>query len=260
MRINQNVSAVNAHRNLFNTDMAMNKSLERLSSGLRVNRAADDAAGLAISEKMRGQIRGLKMAQKNALDGVSLIQTAEGSLNEVHSMLQRMRELAVQATNGTNGTDEVAYIQEEVDQLLEEITAIGVRAKFNDTELVNGGTISFQLGANVGDTLTVNLPTLTAPTINHISDDASITTLDTAIDAISNARAELGAVQNRLEHTIASLGVSIENMTAAESRVRDADMAAEMATMTRNQIMMQAGTAMMAQANMKPQSVLQLLG
>lgn len=380
MRINNNVSALNAWRNLTQTDGLMSKSLERLSSGLRINKAADDAAGLAISEKMRGQIKGLNQATRNAQDAISLIQTAEGALNEVHSILQRMRELAVQSANDTNTNDDRFEIQKEVNQLASELTRIGDTTEFNTKKLLDGtfsGT--FHIGANQGQTMSVavadmraqklsvtntaatwtldkgttNLDTASAsnslsalktgsykaevaadgtvnlyaadgtqigsgtladagtsvtvtvtgtnylvdPLVNTvtlaISDtdptagvvataagtikanvlqagdgisvmsltdaEKAITAVQSALDRVSSQRSNLGAIQNRLEHTIANLSVAAENLSAAESRVRDVDMAAEMAAFTRSQILLQAGTAMMAQANQKPQSVLQLL-
>ncbi|MDN5293486.1 MAG: flagellin [Eubacteriales bacterium] len=270
MRINNNVSALNAWRNLSITDTAMSKSLEKLSSGLRINRAADDAAGLAISEKMRAQIKGLNQAIRNAQDGISLIQTAEGALNETHSILQRLRELAVQAANDTLTDDDRAQIQQEVNQLITEIDRIASNTEFNTQKLLNGSFTNkvLHIGANSGQTLTVTIGNMAAGALGvsglsmstQSEADAAITTISTAIDTVSTERAKLGAIQNRLEHTIANLGVAAENLTAAESRIRDVDMAREMAEFTRTQILMQAGTAMLAQANMRPQAVLKLLG
>lgn len=416
MRINQNISALNAWRNLEATDAAMSKSLERLSSGLRVNRAADDAAGLAISEKMRGQIKGLNQATRNAQDAISLIQTAEGALNETHSILQRMRELAVQSASDTNTTADRAQIQKEIDQLSQELSRIGNTTEFNTMPLLSGtfkGT--FQIGANESQNISIAIAdmrgfalgvagkasiqqsatlnasnTIASGTYTVVSDggtgyklldsagvqvgksadgltwtdmattpntmavfsdavtsgtivvdtvaktatgvayidnkglqageytvdgsnnvldsagrkigtfdttakvikdlsgttltgtintvltngkftvggvdvstqtaaNAAITVVQGALDNVSNQRSALGAVQNRLEHTIANLSTAAENLTAAESRIRDVDMAQEMSAFTRNQILLQAGTAMLAQANQKPQSVLQLL-
>lgn len=388
MRINQNISALNAWRNLQTTDSAMSKSLERLSSGLRINRAADDAAGLAISEKMRGQIKGLNQATRNAQDAISLIQTAEGALNETHSILQRMRELANQAASDTNTIADRWQIQREVNQLSEELTRISGTTEFNTKKLLDGSfNGTFQIGANAdqnisvaianmssaalgttaaaavtkydagttnfdassasndvsdlktdhaytvevdasgsvtlkgddgtvlgtgaladaGTSVTITItaatatdaqkafmvdPTTDATVVLAISDTDSTTgiatkagtigiymlgagqgisvldqsdandaikALDSAISRVSSQRSSLGAVQNRLEHTIANLSTAAENLSAAESRIRDVDMAAEMAAFTRSQILLQAGTAMMAQANQKPQSVLQLL-
>ncbi len=400
MRINNNLSALNAWRGLTNTDSALNKSLEKLSSGLRINRAGDDAAGLAISEKMRGQIRGLNQAMRNAQDGISLIQTAEGALTETHAILQRMRELAVQAANDTNTLTDRKEIQKEINQLLDEIDRIGNHTEFNTQKLLDGTYASKKLhiGANndqdmdinisdlrasalgmgatggsathatgtlgemtftaktagaagnsikvelvdpkdndktlsisVNDnTITVNLATGSAgaitSTVNdivteinnnsaanalvtasgsgtdvvsagevtltggadagagsgniaslkvaNVDDDATTTggvltqaganaaieNINKAIEQVSAERSKLGAIQNRLEHTIKNLGVAAENLSAAESRIRDVDMAAEMMNFTKQTILLQAGTAMLAQANARPQSVLQLLG
>ncbi len=289
LRINQNVAALNAHRNLVATDNALSKSLERLSSGFRINRAADDAAGLAISEKMRAQVRGYAQAIRNAQDGISLVQTAEGALNEVHSILQRIRELVLQAGNGTLQPEDREAIQTEIGALLEEIDRIANSTNFNGVALLNGstGTVDVVAGPNATDdeTIQVTLDNVQTSTLGettvggatkHLT-DINVTTsgggsgadgltseerlqiVDAAIADVSTARAKLGAVQNRLEHTVANLGVALENMSAAESRVRDADMAQEMVQFTRNQILLQAGTAMLAQANAAPQVVLQLL-
>ena len=274
MRINHNVAALNAWRNLSQTNSLLNKSLERLSSGLRINRAADDAAGLAISEKMRAQIAGLQTAQRNAQDAISLIQTAEGALNETHSILQRMRELVVQAANGTNTTTDRQQIQAEIDQLIAELDRIADTTEFNTQKLLDGNfNGNFQIGANAGQTINVTIADMhasalgTSGTVDTIdvsgaspTFDTYIQILDEAINQVSTERANLGAVQNRLEHTIANLGVAVENLQAAESRIRDVDMALEMANFTRNQILLQSGTAMLAQANAIPQAVLQLLG
>lgn len=269
MRINNNISALNAYRNLSITTTNLAKSMEKLSSGLRINRAADDAAGLAISEKMRGQIRGLNQAIRNAQDGISLIQTAEGALNETHAILQRMRELAVQAANDTNTTADRNQLQQEIAQLLAEINRIAQTTQFNTQPLLDGsfsGKI-IHIGANSGQALTVSIGTMNASALglNSLSiasqgaANSAITTIDNAIDQVSSERARLGAYQNRLEHTIANLSVAAENLTAAESRIRDLDMAQEMMNFTRNQILSQAGTAMLAQANQVPATVLALL-
>jgi flagellin len=266
MIINHNISSMNALRNLNINSSAMSKTMEKLSSGYRINRAADDAAGLAISEKMRAQISGLRQAQRNAQDGISLIQTAEGALNEVHSMLRRIRDLALQAANDTNTDADKAEIQKEVEQLIAEISGIAMRTEFNTKKLLaSGGTVTFQIGANSGQTIEVSLVAMTASeleisTFDVTDDDVKLSTIDKAISKVSSFRSSLGAVQNRLEHTINNLAVSEENLQAAESRIRDADMAAEMAELTKAQILQQAGTAMLAQANMKSQSVLSLLG
>lgn len=266
MIINHNISSMNALRNLNINSSAMSKTMEKLSSGYRINRAADDAAGLAISEKMRAQISGLRQAQRNAQDGISLIQTAEGALNEVHSMLRRMRDLALQASNDTNTDADKAELQKEVEQLIAEISGIAMRTEFNTKKLLaSGGTVTFQIGANSGQSITVNLEEMSADKLNIKGFSVSgatvkLSTIDEAISKVSSFRSSLGAVQNRLEHTINNLAVSEENLQAAESRIRDADMAAEMAELTKAQILQQAGTAMLAQANMKSQSVLSLLG
>jgi flagellin len=267
MRINQNIAAFNAYRNLSTTQNQMGRSLEKLSSGFRINRAADDAAGLVKSESLRAEIRGTNQAVRNAQDGVSFVQTAEGALNEVHSILQRMRELAVDSAN-TATTDGAAQ-QAEVAELLEELTAIGARTKFAGNDVLadfNANALTFHIGAGQGETLTIDddltIATMVggASGVNLSTDaDAAIALIDGAIDRVSTVRSTLGATQNRLEHTIANLQVASENLSASESRIRDADMAAEMVTFTRNQILQQAGTAMLAQANQVPQSVLSLL-
>ncbi|MFV9510524.1 flagellin [Tepidibacillus sp. LV47] len=379
MRINHNIAALNTYRQLSNNNVNTQKSLEKLSSGLRINRAGDDAAGLAISEKMRAQIRGLEMASKNAQDGISLIQTAEGALNEVHSILQRMRELAVQAANDTNTNKDRFELQKEANQLAEEITRIGNNTEFNTMKLLDGNLTSiFHIGANEGQNLSLeigdmraealsvvaasavmtyditgtNATTITPTNLDNLkggaytaevaangtvtlkdeagntvasatladagtsvtlsitnanylvdgttqvdltidikdtdtttavatnagsisinvlekgegisimtSNDASsaITKIQTALDRVSAERSKLGAVQNRLEHTINNLGTASENLTAAESRIRDVDMAKEMMEFTKNNILQQAAQAMLAQANQLPQGVLQLL-
>jgi flagellin len=273
---NHNVMAMNAYRQLTVTNNAGSKALEKLSSGLRINRAGDDAAGLAISEKMRGQIRGLTQASRNAQDGISLIQTAEGGLNEVHSILQRMRELVVQAANDTNTSEDRKQIQQEITELQNEINRIASTTQFNtknllDGTIATGSELVFQIGANSGQVISLAISTMTATAlgvdssaISVGSSDAStisgyIQIIDDAIDDVSTERAKLGAYQNRLEHTIANLDTSAENLQAAESRIRDVDMAKEMMEFTRTNILAQAGTAMLAQANAKPQTVLQLL-
>jgi flagellin len=262
LRINNNIEAFNAHRQLTATSNNVQKSMERLSSGSRINRAADDAAGLAISEKLRGQIRGLSQAQRNSQDAVSLVQTAEGSLNEVHSMLQRVRELAVQFQNGTLSTADKAAITAEAAQLQSEIERIGTGADFNGIKLLDGtgGTISFQVGANDGDVISVTTSTLTDE-IGTIDIDGAnaISAIDAAIENVSAMRGKFGAVQNRLEHTLGNLATYQENLMASESRIRDVDMAAEMVNFTKLQILQQAGTSMLAQANQAPQGVLSLL-
>src|SRR5690625_1677751 len=337
MIINHNISALNTHRQLGANTNAVQSSLEKLSSGLKINRAGDDAAGLAISEKMRGQIRGLEMATKNAQDGISLIQTAEGALNESHAILQRMRELAVQAASDTNTAEDRAELQKEVDQLAEELTRIADNTEFNTQNLLGGEfKATFHIGANEGQNISIDIGAMGAEVLQvgevavagengeitvrgtdytfHEKDskivegdedegieeivadvagyyaadgtflfaadealsqgdevafgidissqesaDAAITTINDAIETVSSERSKLGAVQNRLEHTINNLGASAENLQAAESRIRDVDMAKEMMEFTKNNILTQAAQAMLAQANQVPQGVLQLL-
>ena len=318
MRIQHNITALNAHRNLTNNNSSVGKSLEKLSSGYRINRAGDDAAGLAISEKMRAQITGLATAQKNANDGISLVQTAEGALTEVHSMLNRMVELATQSANGTYSTANRQEMQKEINRLNEEIDRISQTANFNGTKLFTasssgvGGTggagtsgqaattitlhvgdshetanqlkVTFQamssskLGLHSTDsttfaktlgtgsfTLATNAKGANAVTINNIdltsADSArhAISVAQAAIDMVSSMRSDFGAMQNRLDHTINNLSVQEENITAAESRIRDVDMAKEMMAYTKNNILVQSAQAMLAQANQVPQGVLQLL-
>lgn len=273
MRINHNISSYNTQRQLTANNNAQSKSLEKLSSGYRINRAADDAAGLAISEKMRNQIRGLEQASKNALDGISLIQTAEGALNETHSMLQRMGELFTQAANETLTTSDVAKIQAEITQLTEQIDNIADQTSFNTKNLLGTAaptSLKFQVGANEDEIITLTLQKATADELdlNNLTelDDATndqakgnLTIVKAAIDKVSDIRSNLGAVQNRLEHTINNLGTTSENLQAAESRIRDVDMAKEMSESTKTNILQQAATAMLAQANQQPQAVLQLL-
>ncbi len=274
MRIQHNINALNSHRNLTMNTASVGKNLEKLSSGYRINRAADDAAGLAISEKMRAQINGLNQAQQNAQDGVSLIQTAEGALNETHAILQRMRTLAVQASNGTYQSDvDRENINMELTALKGEINRIASSTHYNKNQLLDGTlgstNIVFQIGANgtadqqvslsVGDqsTSALAISSISVDTVSDAND--AISALDGAINNVSKTRSTLGALQNRLEHTINNLGVASENLTAAESRIRDVDMAKEMMDFTKNNILTQASQAMLAQANMQPQGVLQLL-
>jgi flagellin len=269
MRINHNISALNTYRQLSTNNVQTGKSLEKLSSGLRINRAGDDAAGLAISEKMRGQIRGLEMASKNAQDGISLIQTAEGALNETHSILQRMRELSVQSANDTNTDADRVELQKEVSALRTEIGRISTDTEFNTQKLLDGTFTGklVQIGANTGQTLSVTINTMGATALgidaltvsSQSGANSAIALLDSAIASVSSERSSLGAIQNRLEHTINNLGTSAENLTAAESRIRDVDMAKEMMEFTKNNILSQAAQAMLAQANQQPQGVLQLL-
>ena len=261
LRINQNIDALNAYRNLSVTQGQMSKSLEKLSSGFRINRAADDAAGLAISEGLRSQVGGLKVAVRNAQDGISVVQTAEGALTEVHSMLQRMNDLSVQYNNGTQNTDSQAALQAEFDALQTEIDRIQTTTKFNGVALFGGSaTTNFQVGYRPDRrACTVDLSDVSVDTTaarHHRQHHASQTAITAIVD---RCVATLGAVQNRFEHTINNLNVAVENLSASESRIRDTDMASEMVNFTRSQILSQAGTAMLAQANQAPQSVLQLL-
>lgn len=262
LRVNNNIAAFNAYRNLSATDTAMGKSLEKLSSGLRINRAADDAAGLAISEGLRSQIGGLKVGARNAQDGISLAQTAEGALTEVHSMLQRMNDLSVQYASGTQGTDSQAALQAEFDALTEEITRIKDNTKFNGVDLFDATAKNFQVGYDSADVIEISATAtadFTAGTAMAAIDIEDSNTLQAAITEVSTQRAELGAVQNRFEHTLNNVNVAVENLSASESRIRDTDMAQEMVSFTRSQILSQAGTAMLAQANQSSQGVLSLL-
>lgn len=282
LRINQNIAAQNAYRSLSVSDGQMSKSLEKLSSGFRINRAGDDAAGLAISEGLRSQVGGLKVATRNAQDGVSVVQTAEGALNEVHSILQRGRDLQVQASNGSNNQDSLDAINAELTALSEEITAIGTRTEFNGVKLLDDGTgtpgttttgsvLSFQVGANSSDTLDVEMDGLdlgaaaasltdaAGANVGGVGATANIDLIDAQVKLISAERGKLGASQNRLEHTINNLNTTVENLSASESRIRDTDMAQEMMSFTRSQILSQAGTAMLSQANQSQQGVLSLL-
>ncbi|ALX67042.1 flagellin N-terminal helical domain-containing protein [Microbacterium sp. XT11] len=283
LQIATNVSALNAYRNLSANQTDVSKSLEKLSSGLRINRAADDAAGLAISEGLRSQVNGLNVAARNAQDGISVIQTAEGALTEVHSILQRIRDLAVQAGSDSNNVDSRKAITTEVTQLVDELTRISDNTNFNGIKLLDAsagaagdGVLSFQVGADgsASSQITVNLGSADIKTLaadlkaDIVTTDgfatptlaaATITTVDAAIKSVSSARADLGAVQNRFESTINSLQVSAENLSAAKSRIADTDMAAEMVKYTAANILQQAGTAMLAQANQSGQGVLQLL-
>lgn len=297
MRINHNIAALNTLNRLSSNNSASQKNMEKLSSGLRINRAGDDAAGLAISEKMRGQIRGLEMASKNSQDGISLIQTAEGALTETHAILQRVRELVVQA--GNTGTQDKATdlqsIQDEISALTDEIDGISNRTEFNGKKLLDGTykvdtatpanqkNLVFQIGANATQQISVNIEDMGADALGikeadgsiaalhsvndldvtkfadnaadtaDIGFDAQLKVVDEAINQVSSQRAKLGAVQNRLEHTINNLSASGENLTAAESRIRDVDMAKEMSEFTKNNILSQASQAMLAQANQQPQ-------
>jgi flagellin len=281
LRIQNNVEAFNAHRNLSATASKAAKAMEKLSSGYRVNRAADDAAGLAISEKMRGQIGGLAQAQRNAQDAISLVQTGEGAFNEVHSMLQRIRDLKVQYSNGTLEAGDKLAISSEVQQLGKEISDITTNTEFNGIKLLTGGTVSFQVGSESADTISLTKTEMSgaigssgtgglagiidvgsAGTVAAADTAFSALTLDTideAIKNVSNARSTFGAIQNRLEHRLNNLATYQENLVASESRIRDVDMAQEMVNFTKLGILQQAGTSMLAQANQAPQGVLSLL-
>lgn len=279
LRINNNTEAFNSHRQLVNTSAALAKSMERLSSGFRINSAADDAAGLGISERMRGQINGVAQAQRNAQDGISLVQTAEGSLQEFHSILHRIRDLAVQFNNGVYDAQSKAAITAEVTQLNAELTRMIGVANFNGIPLLSGNVgqamATLQIGANNGETLIIQAinanGVLASGGANGVNGEVAafagatvgqvinLRNLDNAINQFSNLRATFGAIQNRLEHTINALGVYQENLQSAESRIRDVDMAAEMTNFTRLQILQQSGTAMLAQANQLSSSVLSLL-
>ena len=273
MIINHNLNAMNAHRNMsFNTSNA-GKAMEKLSSGLRINRAGDDAAGLAISEKMRGQIRGLDQASRNAQDGISLIQTAEGALNETHSILQRMRELSVQSASDTNIANDRTALNDEFQALISEVDRIATETEFNQQKVISADfTADIQVGANKDQKITLTWKAQTKAALGEDAVDISALKIDTkadastaiktvndAIESVSKSRSAMGALQNRLEHTINNLNTSAENLQAAESRVRDVDMAKEMMNFTKNNILNQASQAMLAQANQQPQAVLQLL-
>jgi flagellin len=286
MVINHNIGALNTYNKLTANTNSTTSSLEKLSSGLRINRAADDAAGLAISEKMKYQISGLDKASDNAQNGISLIQTAEGSLSESQSILQRMNELAVQAQNGTNSSSDTAKLQDEADALAKDLDRIANTTNFNTQKvltktvasggLFNASGITLQIGANSGETMNVNLSGLSGVTANDLgvstgagagetataislTASTAITSIQTAIDNISKMRSKLGAYQNRLTHTVNNLSTESENLTSAESQITDVDMAKEMTNYTKNNILVQSAEAMLAQANQLPQGVLSLL-
>ena len=276
LRINQNIEAMNAYRNLSGTEGRLSKSLEKLSSGLRINRAADDAAGLAISESLRSQINGFKVATRNAQDGISLLQTAEGALGETTSLLQRIRDLAVQASNiGANDTSARDAIGREVTQALSEIDRIASATVFGSKTLLDGSNaagFTFHVGFNGSTYNQMNVTisgmssgalgldsTTIVAAITGVSASTSLASIDSAISSVTTTRSSLGAYQNRLESTISNLGVAVENLSASESRIRDTDMAQEMTNFSKLQILQQAGTAMLAQSNQLPQGVLSLL-
>ena len=269
LRIQTNIEAMDAHRNLVGTSQQLSQSMERLSSGYRINKAADDAAGLAISEKLAAQVSGLDQAQRNAQDAVSLVQTADGAMNEVQAMLQRVRDLAVQYNNGTLSSSDQAAITNEVAQLCAEINRIAGQTSFNGIALLSGGgTITFQVGADDGETVSVNALKLfgsgtgydiNSAIFNFTGATVTLASIDSAIDQISTARSTFGAVQNRLQHTLNNLATYQENLSASESQIKDVDMAAEMVNFTKLQVLQQAGTSMLSQANSSQQSVLKLL-
>ena len=269
LRIQTNIEAMNAHRNLLNTSNELSESMERLSSGYRINKAADDAAGLAISEKLGSQVSGLQQAQQNAQDAVSLVQTADGAMNEVQSMLQRVRDLAVEYNNGTLSSSDLAAITNEVAQLCAEIDQIAGQTQFNGIALLSGGaTITFQVGADDGETIAVNALSLFGSGASYAIDSSifgfsgstvTLASIDAAIDSVSTARSTFGAVQNRLQHTLNNLATYQENLSASESQIKDVDMASEMVNFTKLQVLQQAGTAMLSQANSSQTSVLRLL-
>jgi len=285
MIINHNLSAMFANRSLGVTNGSVEKNMEKLASGMRINRAGDDASGLAVSEKMRSQVRGLNQASKNAANGISFIQSTEGYLQETQDIIQRLRELAVQSSNGIYTSEDRMQVQVEVSQLVDEIDRIASHAQFNGMNVLTGrfareggenivtGSMWFHIGANMDQRERVYIGTMTAKAlgVKSVGDDSvlslaspdganrSIGTLDAALKQVNKQRADLGAYQNRLEHAVRGIDIGAENLQAAESRVRDADMASEMVEFTKNQILSQAGNAMLAQANQKTQQVLQLL-
>ena len=270
MVVQHNLSAMNTNRQMGVVTDALQKSTEKLSSGYKINRAADDAAGLSISEKMRAQIRGLDKASDNAQDGISLIQVAEGALNETHSILQRMNELATQAANDTNTSTDRTAIKAEIDQLTSEINRIQSTTQFNTQNLLDGKFTgkNLQVGSLKGQTIKISISNMNAKTLGvsgltvdkNSTAGVSMSKIQAAIDKVSTQRSNLGALQNRLEHTINNLDTTSENTSAAESRIRDTDMADEMVRYSKNNILSQAGNSMLAQANQQTQGVLSLLG
>ena len=270
MVVQHNLSAINTNRQMGVVTNALQKSTEKLSSGYKINRAADDAAGLSISEKMRSQIRGLNKASDNAQDGISLIQVAEGALNETHSILQRMNELATQAANDTNTSVDRQSIKDEIKQLNEELDRISSTTQFNKQDLLTGGfSGKLQVGALEGQTMDVKislavsakgLKVSAVEVSTNVKAGAAMKSIQDAIESVSKQRSKLGAIQNRLEHTINNLDTNAENTQAAESRIRDTDMADEMVQYSKNNILSQAGQSMLAQANQQTQGVLSLLG
>jgi len=271
MVVQHNLRAVNSNRMLGLTTKSQSKSTEKLSSGYRVNRAADDAAGLAISEKMRRQVKGLTQASRNAQDGISAVQTAEGALNEVHDMLQRMNVLANQSANGTNTSKDRSYLQQEFKALQDEISRVASTTTFNEQNLLSGSfsAKNLQVGAESGQYIGISIVSMSASGIGvgsavsigkTTTASAALSSIKNALASVSSQRSDLGAIQNRLEHTINNLDNVVENTTAAESQIRDTDMATEMVAYSNNNILAQAGTSMLAQSNQANQSVLSLLG
>ncbi|WP_424195640.1 flagellin [Ampullimonas aquatilis] len=272
LTVNTNLASLNAQRNLMSSQSALNMSYQRLSSGLRVNSSKDDAAGLAIADRMNTQVKGMNVAIRNANDAISLAQTAEGGLSNVTDALQRMRELAVQSANATNGSGDRANLDKEFKQMQAEITRLTNDTKFNGTQVLHGGTQTFQVGADVGQTINVvsaDLSSSAAKTsiaagstldITSVANaTATLAAIDSALDEVNTERANYGAAQNRFDSVISNLKVSVENQTASRSRIMDADFAAETANLARNQVLQQAGTAMLSQANQSTQNVLSLL-
>lgn len=268
LRVNTNIFSLTAQTNLANVSSRLGGNFARLSSGLRIAAAADDAAGLGISERMRAQVRSLQQAGRNASDGISLVQTAEGTLNELNSNLVRMRELAIQASNGTLNSGDRAVINVEFSNLIQEIDRVANQATFNGVNLFDGttSTLTFQVGAEAGETIDVTLEDLSSATLGISTDvltatsaQAALDLIDTAVDSVSSLRGDLGAAQNRLTSTVRSIANAAENLSAAESRIRDVDVAAETADLTRNSILQQAAVSVLAQANTQPQIALTLL-
>ncbi|KAF6621134.1 flagellin [Paenibacillus jamilae] len=255
MIINHNIPALNTHRNMGLNTNAASKNMEKLSSGLRINRAADDAAGLSISESMRGQIRGLEQAQRNAQDGISFVQTAEGAMNEVSSMLTRMKELNVQKASGTYSTNDKDNIGQELDQLGAQIDEIMTKTTFNGITITAGASIT----VNDKASSTIVIASITTTSFSGLDSTTTLSEVEDSIKAVSTERAKLGAVQNRLEYTSNNIGTTVENLTAAESRIRDTDMAKEMVSLSKNNILLQASQSMLAQANSAPQGILSVL-
>ncbi len=268
LTVTSNIPSLNAQRNVNRSQSGLNKSLERLSSGYRINRAADDAAGLAISEKLRGNIRGMEQASRNTSDGISLIQTAEGAMDEISSMVVRMKELSEQAATGTVGTSERGYLNTEFQALRTEITRIADNTKFNDTSLLNGSlSKTVQVGITASEKITIATGDVDATALALASSistatkaQAALTTSSTAIGTVAGRRSSLGALQNRFESVISSIDNQVENLSAAESRIRDVDIASETANLTKFSIMVQAGVSILAQANQSPMAALALMG